>query len=40
MMLELIMHKESLSNGKIEMGIIVARGIDDEDIFSHLKVVK
>ncbi|CAD8093529.1 unnamed protein product [Paramecium primaurelia] len=39
MVLELIMQKENLQRGKLDFGLIVARGIENEDVFSHFKVI-
>lgn len=40
MIIELIMQKEYLQRGKIDFGFVLARGTEDEDMFSHLKVLK
>ncbi|CAD8084270.1 unnamed protein product [Paramecium sonneborni] len=39
MILELIMQKEHLQNGKLDFALVVARGIENEDVFSHFKVI-
>ena len=39
MILEIIMQKENLSRGKLDFALIIARGIKNEDIFSHFKVI-
>lgn len=40
MIIELILQRECLQKGKLDFGLVVARGIEDEDIFSHLRVLK
>ncbi|CAD8120843.1 unnamed protein product [Paramecium sonneborni] len=39
MILEIIMQKENLQRGKLDFALIIARGIKNEDIFSHFKVI-
>ncbi|CAD8192008.1 unnamed protein product [Paramecium octaurelia] len=39
MILELIMQKEYLQRGKLDFALIIARGIENEDVFSHFKVI-
>ncbi|CAK62920.1 unnamed protein product (macronuclear) [Paramecium tetraurelia] len=39
MILEIIMQKENLQRGKLDFALIIARGIQNEDIFSHFKVI-